>query len=309
VPRRTSVIAIIMLLAVLAGCGGDKAAPDLLSDSSDRPLDVRVSNTRTVGAVEAERLDFAAADGQRVPALFARPLTGRPTGCLIFERGYGSSKEDAIPVWQPAARMGLSTFSLDFRLQGERSVPTKQFDEATTDPAAMEKSLTGNVVDLRRAIDYLSSLPECRGRIAYAGVSLGGVVGSLLAGRDQRVGAAVLMSTSPTMRNTMHTLNTIVPGIKRDPERLARQLSRYDPIKWIPRIAPRPVMLLNGDHDPYVSLAEARQTQAAAREPVVTRIYRGGHDPAAPPAGRGNAAAVFRFLRAWLRDDNGAASG
>jgi fermentation-respiration switch protein FrsA (DUF1100 family) len=306
-PRNFLPVAMLLLLPlVLAGCGGDDHPKDPLSDDSNRPLDVRVLGTRTVGRVDAEKLDFAAADGQRVPSLFARPLDRPNTGCLIFERGFGSRKEDAVPVWQPAAKLGLSTFSLDFRLQGERAVGPKQFDKTTADPAAMEALLTGNVVDLRRAIDYLSSLPECKGRIAYAGISAGAVIGSILAGRDRRVGAAVLMSTSPTIRNSIQTLGKLAPDAERDPARLARRLSPYDPVKWIPRIAPRPVMLLNGEHDPFISIDEARLTQAAARAPAVKRIYAGAHDAAATPAGRKNIASVLRFLRAWLRETSAA---
>jgi pimeloyl-ACP methyl ester carboxylesterase len=307
-PRNFLPIAILLLPVVLAGCGGADRPRDPLSDDSSRPLDVRVSEVRTVGTVEAERLDFAAADGQRVPALFARPLSGHEAGCLIYEGGFRSRKENAIKLWQPAAKLGLSTFSLDMRLHGERAERPKQLDEATGDPAAIEALVTGTVVDLRRAIDYLGSLPECRGRIAYAGVSLGGVIGSILAGRDRRVGAAVLMSVSPTFRNSIHTLGGLIPDVKRDPERLERRLSPYDPVKWIPRIAPRPVMLLHGEKDPFIPMELARQTQAAAREPAVKLIYAGGHDPAAPPAGRKNAAAVLRFLRAWLRGDAGTLS-
>jgi pimeloyl-ACP methyl ester carboxylesterase len=298
-------VTILLLPVVLAGCGGGDRPRDPLSDDSSRPLDVRVSEVRTVGTVEAERLDFAAADGQRVPALFARPLSGHEAGCLIFERGFRSRKEDAVPLWQPMAKLGLSTFSIDMRLHGERAVPPKQFDAVTRDPAAMEALVTGTVVDLRRAIDYLSSLPECRGRIAYAGFSFGGTIGSILAGRDRRVEAAVIMSVPPTWRDMVRIGAVLVPDVKRDPERIVRRLSPYDPVKWIPRIAPRPVMLLHGKNDRIVPIEEGRQTLAAAREPAVKLVYAGGHNPGAPPAGRKNSASIFRFLRAWLRGDAG----
>jgi uncharacterized protein len=307
-PRNVLPIAILLLPVVLAGCGGGDSPRDPLSDDSSQPLDVRVSEVRTVGTVEAERLDFAAADGQRVPALFARPLSGQEAGCLIYESGFRSRKEAAVPLWQPAAKLGLSTFSLDMRLHGERAERPKQLDEATADPAAIEGLVTGTVVDLRRAIDYLTSLPECSRRIAYAGFSFGGIIGSILAGLDPRVGAAVIMSVPPTFGDVIDE----VPKIRRDPERresVRRRLSRYDPVKWIPRIAPRPVMLLNGNKDPIVPIKEGRQTQAAAREPAVKAIYAGGHNPIAPPARRKNAASVLRFLRAWLRGDAGALSG
>jgi cephalosporin-C deacetylase-like acetyl esterase len=296
-----------MAVLLLAGCGGGDHDRDPLSDDSNRPLDVSISEVRTIGPVVAQRLEFTAADGQRVPALFARPLSGHEAGCLIYEGGFGSRKEKAIPLWRPAARLGLSTFSLDMRLHGERGNP-KQLDEARGDPAASEQVVTGTVVDLRRAIDYLTSLPECRSRIAYAGFSFGGIIGSILAGRDPRVGAAVIMSVPPTFRDIMDE----VPNLRRHAERreaVRRRLLPYDPVKWIPRIAPRPVMLLNGNKDPIVPIKEGRHTQAAAREPAVTAIYSGGHNPAAPPAGKKNAASVLRFLRAWLHGDVGALSG
>jgi pimeloyl-ACP methyl ester carboxylesterase len=306
-PRKVVPVAILLLpVVLLAGCGGGERPRDPLSDDSSQPLDVRVSEVRAVGTVEAERLDFAAADGQRVPALFARPLGGPEAGCLIYEGGLGSGKEKAIPLWRPAAKLGLSTFSLDMRLHGERAESGKQLEEATGDAAAIERLVTGTVVDLRRAIDYLSSLPECRDRIAYAGLSFGGTIGSILAGRDRRVKAAVIMSVPPTWRDMVRIMSWLVPDLMRDPEGIERRLSPYDPVKWIPRIAPRPVMLLHGDNDRIVPIEQGRQTQAAAREPSVKLVYAGGHDPAAPPAGRQNGVSVSRFLRAWLHGDAGA---
>jgi fermentation-respiration switch protein FrsA (DUF1100 family) len=211
-----------------------------------------------------------------------------------------------IPLWRPAAKLGLSTFSLDMRLHGERAKSRKQLEEAGGNPAAIQRLVTGTVVDLRRAIDYLSSLPECRARIAYAGFSFGGTIGSILAGRDRRVEATVIMSVPPTWRDMVRIGAVLVPDVKRDPERIVRRLSPYDPVKWIPRIAPRPVMLLHGKNDRIVPIEEGRQTLAAAREPAVKLVYAGGHNPGAPPAGRKNSASVFRFLRAWLRGDAGA---
>jgi uncharacterized protein len=305
-PRNAFSIAITLLAVLLAGCGGGDHDRDPLSDDSNRPLDVSISGVRTIGPVEAERVEFTAADGQRVPALFARPLSGHEAGCLIYEGGFGSRKEKAIPLWRPAAKLGLSTFSLDMRLHGERAKSPKQLEEATRDAADIERLVTGTVVDLRRAIDYLSSLPECRGRIAYAGLSFGGTIGSILAGRDRRVEAAVIMSVPPTFRDMVRIGSVLLPGIKRDPERIERRLSPYDPVKWIPRIAPRPVMLLHGKKDRIVPIEEGRQTLAAAREPALKLVYAGGHNPGAPPAGRKNTVSVFRFLRAWLHGDAGA---
>jgi fermentation-respiration switch protein FrsA (DUF1100 family) len=56
-------------------------------------------------------------------------------------------------------------------------------------------------------------------------------------------------------------------------------LGPYDLERWIGRIAPRPVMLVEGRHDPIVSPADALQLAAAARPPKTVLYFDGGHDP------------------------------
>src|SRR6186997_2350527 len=64
-----------------------------------RPLHAHVSVLERKRDVIVKRVTYAAADGSRVPALFAVPRHGRSLGCLIYQGGVGSRKEAAAAIW------------------------------------------------------------------------------------------------------------------------------------------------------------------------------------------------------------------
>jgi fermentation-respiration switch protein FrsA (DUF1100 family) len=82
-------------------------------------------------------------------------------------------------------------------------------------------------------------------------------------------------------------------------EAAVRTLQPFDVARWVARISPRPVMLVNGKKDPAVPVVDALNLAAAARDPKTVVIHDGGHDPFCPPDG----AAVVRRMRAFLIDN------
>jgi fermentation-respiration switch protein FrsA (DUF1100 family) len=78
-------------------------------------------------------------------------------------------------------------------------------------------------------------------------------------------------------------------------------LRPYDPVNWIAKIAPRPLMLINGRFDPLVTPVDALQLAAAARAPKTVVYFDGGDDPFPPgPSGRAVATQVQNFLSRTL---------
>jgi fermentation-respiration switch protein FrsA (DUF1100 family) len=159
-------------------------------------------------------------------------------------------------------------------------------------------------------LDYLFSRPECRHNIAYMGTSFGGVVGAIFAGQDPRLKAVVLTSIGATFKEAMlhgsdaaqqfPGLPVQVPGAAKNPALLAHAvkiLGPYDPARWVNKIAPRPVMLINGRFDPFVAPADALELAAAASDPKSLLYFNGGHDPfAAGPDQQKVAVQVAEFL-------------
>jgi fermentation-respiration switch protein FrsA (DUF1100 family) len=61
-----------------------------------------------------------------------------------------------------------------------------------------------------------------------------------------------------------------------------RILSPYDPARWVGKIAPRPLMLINGRFDPLVVPSDALELAGAAGDPKTVVYFNGRHDPFAP---------------------------
>ena len=258
------------------------------------PLKVQRSDGGSEGSLRLERITYTSADGTRVPALFAVPTSKPSLGCLVYQGGYGQSKEQFPELRSGAAELGLSTFTIDPRDTGARGSAEKLLAALHT-PEALVTLLVDTVVDVRMGLDYLETRPECHHNIAYLGTSFGGVLGVLLAARDRRIKSVVLTSIGSTFKDAMlfpaeaarhnPAIPVIVPGAATDPALLAHAeqvLSPYDPVKWIGKIAPRPLLLINGRFDPLVAPISALELAAAVGRPSTVLYHNGGHDPFAP---------------------------
>ena len=285
-----------LVLAGSAGCFGADHAPA-------GGVKARTVSSKIEGSVKVERIVYTTFDGTRVPALLAIPRATPPRGCLVWENGLGSRKEDSSSVWPGAAGLGLATFSIDFRYHGERAENPDELERVLRRPARVADLVRGSVSDLARGLDYLDSRPECRHNLGYAGLSLGGMIGTVLSGRDRRVRASVIMSTPPSWRALLRRTDLILPGIEKKPGLLRaalQMLSPLDPERWIGKIAPRPVMVMIGRRDQLVPPAAAREVEAAARDPKLVINYNGGHIPLTGKASARNAGRIGSFLLRYL---------
>jgi cephalosporin-C deacetylase-like acetyl esterase len=253
------------------------------------------------GLVDVHTVTYESSfDGSRVTALVATPRAFASRGCVIWQYGLGSKKEDSSRAWQGLASLGLATVSIDLRYHGARASSPTELEQVIRNPNTIAELVRGTVADLRSAIDYLENQSYCRRNIAYAGVSLGGVIGTILAATDNRVKAAAIIATPGTFRASVTTPDDpLLPGIAHDPVRLRaalRILSPLDPARFIGRVSPRPVLILSGLEDKTVVISNARVLQAAAGQPKTIVDYNGGHDPGSGPAAASNAQAIGSFL-------------
>lgn len=289
--RRLPLLALTAL--AIAGCGGSKH-----SGGSEIP-GAKVVDSNQQGTVTVQRVVYTSFDGTKVPALMSIPLAAPPRGCLIWENGLGSRKENTAPLWDGAGRLGLAVFSIDLRDHGERASSPDELARAVRSPAQLAALVRGTVGDLKSAVNYLEQRPECHRNVAYAGLSLGGMIGSVLSAQDKQVRAVVLMSTPPSWRSLITATDQILPGIEHNPQALQaalRELSPLDPDRFVGQISPRPLLLMIGREDPLVPPAAARKIEAAAREPKAVLNYTGSHIPLTGQAASTNAGRIAQFL-------------
>jgi dienelactone hydrolase len=225
--------------------------------------------------------------GDRVPGHVWLPETGSgPFPTVLLQHGITGSKDaDYIGFAAvPWVRAGAAVVSIDFPLHGTRHSPKLQqlalagLGLAGT-PTAAARDLVRQVVrqsvaDLTRTTDALERFPELdTQRFAFAGLSLGAIIGATWCALDPRPCAAALALAGggfggPTL----------------------------DPALRIARFAPRPLLFVNMRGDRTVSPESTEILYAAAGEPKEIHWFDGDHTEL---AGRGFKL-MWRFLAGHL---------
>lgn len=289
---------LICLVGVTAcGSGAKKIPPPPVKVLTYRPgvlFHVHVARGPREASLRVQLITYSSVDGQRVPALFAIPTANTPLGCVLYQAGLGTNKEAFPQLWRGLGKLRLATFTTDPRNGGARG-SVAEMEAAIKTPQSLLAMVLDTVVDLRVGLDYLETRPECHHNIAYLGTSFGGVVGAIFAGEDTRIKAVVLTSIGPTFKEailvggvvgpTIKGLPVQVPGAATNPALMAQAvkiLGPYDPDKWVAKISPRPLMLVNGRFDPLVLPIDALDIAAAAGNPKTVLYFNGGHNPFAP---------------------------
>jgi len=256
---------------------------------------------------------------QRIPALVCYRRDAPRLPAVLCMPGTPNRKEDLVQpqdlLWRLAGE-GFFAISVDRPYHGERS--------GDPDLAIRRKGLGRvwgeYVYDLSRALDYAQSRPEVdAGRLGMLGLSLGGMEALLLGSLDERLNVAVSVGgqvswapvfeagawrllfggldlTRQLISNGASGTDALAAFRARMPELEVLDASRVAPL-----LAPRPLLLMTGEEDPYVGAAAARHTYEAALP-----AYRaaGAADRldlwVEPGAGHGFTRAMEERAVAWL---------
>jgi dienelactone hydrolase len=211
------------------------------------------------GASAVRQLDFELSSrGDRVPGRLLLPAQHRgPLPLILAQHGFGGAKDADYmdTACLPWVRGGAAVASIDFPLHGEResaklSEQILALFEASSDLSPFEAELwicfvRQAVIDLRRTVEAVAELPEVdAGRIAYAGFSLGTILGTPFCAEETRIRAAALAIGG----------GGIGPVAS-------------DPVGHIPRFAPRPLLFVNASRDETIPRESAEALHEAARSP------------------------------------------
>ncbi len=152
--------------------------------------------------------------------------------------------------------------------------------------------MLGWVHDLSAVIDYISGLEDVdKSRLCLLGSSAGAAVSVYVASNDLRISALATLACpaefgfitdSQRAKATIDHFRSI--GLIRDadfPPSIGEWSANFDkvaPIKWIDKIAPRPLLLVHGDRDDLVPVEHAHRLFEKAGEPKKLVILPGaGH--------------------------------
>ena len=267
------------------------------------PLAPQTAPRPDSAAYKAEQFSFASEAGERVPGVFfksARATDRRPA--VLFLHGTGSRKEEFLALLRTFADRGFATAAIDARHHGARILPAFGPGNAQYFAAMLETYRTGKgrpylydtVWDVMRLVDYLQTRADVDpARIGVMGVSKGGTEAYLAAAVDPRIAAAVPIIGVQGFRWALDNdqwqarVGTFSPPIDRaardegigkvDAAFVRRFYDRvspgiygdYDAGSMLALIAPRPVLVINGDSDARTPLAGVEEAVASAQRSFI----------------------------------------
>lgn len=267
------------------------------------PLAVSIREVNEGTDYELYNFVFDGVPGMPVPTLLALPLDGpRPFPCIIFLHGIGQSKSFLEEIAVPYTREGFAFVSFDQYTRGERKLES---DYPIADALALRRRSALNVIETRRLVDYLVTRSDIdSGRIYLVGASFGAITGATAVAFEPRIAAAVMtygggdldkLLSSAAMKSELGHFHWLVKTF------VAYLTSPSDPVKYIGRVSPRPLLFQNGTHDALISNEAADAFFNAAREPKERTLYASDH----VGLDEENTRAVLQESLDWLKSIDG----
>jgi dienelactone hydrolase len=238
--------------------------------------------------LRTERIEYSSRGDRVRGRLLLPPGGGHAHPLVLLQHGAGGSAESPYleTTGGPWARRGLAVASIDFPLHGaradqklaERLAPLMDATRSGEAPDALLVEFARQaVIDLERALDALAAFDEVdEERMAFAGFSLGAMLGAAFCALDPRPRAAVFALGGGGL------------GCR-----------ALDPASYVGRIAPRPVLFINASSDASVPRAAAEAFFAGAREPKQQIWFDASHEALPGVALK----AMWQFLADHLQID------
>jgi fermentation-respiration switch protein FrsA (DUF1100 family) len=223
-----------------------------------------------------EEVAFKSVDGLTLRGWWI-PAEGslRSQRAVISLHGQGGSMDPDLPNVPPLHAAGFNVLMFDFRAHGrsEGKVSTIGYLER---------------MDLLGAVEFLRQ-KDMR-RIGVLGFSMGGIVAMLATPVCAGIDAVVTDSGPAWLRHAMAVWGTE----RRAPTwlssflawltffatslRLGVNLFEYEPVYWVGKIAPRPILFIQGDKDQYVPPHDFEALYTAAGQgKAAWRVTGAGH--------------------------------
>lgn len=247
----------------------------------------------------AEQFSFASEAGERVPGIFMTSVRFNDRlPVIVLLHGTGSRKEEFLALMRTLADRGFATAAIDARHHGARISPKYGTGNAQYFAAMLETYRTGKgrpylydtVWDVMRLVDYLETRRDVDARrIGLMGISKGGTEAYLAAAADPRIAVVVPIIGVQGFRWALDNdrwqprVGTFAPPVdaaardehvtvdaafvRRFYDRVAPGIyGDYDAGSMLALIAPRPLLVINGDSDPRTPLAGVQQAVAIAQQ-------------------------------------------
>ncbi|MGQ9649923.1 MAG: alpha/beta hydrolase [Phycisphaerae bacterium] len=192
------------------------------------------------------------------------PAENRPSGTVLHLHGNAGNLTGHFQhvAWLPAA--GWNVLCFDYRGYGR---------------SGGRISRQGSIIDANAALDWLLARPEVDpGRIVAFGQSLGGAIGIVLTAQRPEIRGLATDGAFDHYRRVArwHVLRNPVLLVLAWWVPLLMS-GDFNPIDYVARIAPRPVLFIHGTADTVCPAVMARRLYAAAKEPKEICLIAGAN--------------------------------
>ncbi len=210
---------------------------------------------------------------KRVTALLSLPKKGTtPVPLVILMHGLGDHKAvDYVEYGNDLfLKNGFAVLRIDISDHGDRKNDVYDFDLTGDYKYWTRNVISQTVFDLRRAIDFIETRKELdHNRIGYYGISLGGIIGTVFCGVENRIKVPVIALAGGQL-NLLYGENALSSEAK-------DFVSIIEPLNFVEQISPRPFLMLNAKNDEIVPPAMSKLLFYAAKDPKEIIWYDAKH--------------------------------
>ena len=244
-----------------------------------------------------ENVCFPATDGVTLRGWWI-PAQGS-SRAVIFLHGKSGSMDPDVKYAAPLHAAGFNLLMFDFRAHGRS-------DGSVSSLGYLERR------DVLGAVRWATG--QGMRQIGLLGFSMGGVVAMLAApicpdvqavisdGGFARLTTALAQGMRekgipPGLCSSLAWLAVAVTSL-----RVGANLFQFQPVDWVGRISPRPILFVHGERDPYLPMAEFLElTSAAAQPKEVWSVPEAGHRAVDEQFPEEYLTRLQRFLNTHLR--------
>ncbi len=215
-------------------------------------------------------ISYNSVNNNRVTALLSLPESGvKPYPLAIIQHGLGDKKDTDYMILGDSilSSKGFAVFRIDFAMHGERIKKKYKFKGIDY---TLRDAIKQTVFDLRCGLYYLDTRSDIdSARTGYVGISLGGVAGTVFCGVDERVEIPVICIAGGGLR--------AMSGIDGFGDEITSMMAPIEPLNFVGRISPRPILFINAEDDEVIPKPMAMLLHAKADEPKEIIWYESGH--------------------------------
>jgi len=218
-------------------------------------------------------VSYSSIHDKRVTGLLSLPKkTATPLPVIILMHGLGDHKAvDYVEYGNDLfLKNGFAVLRIDISDHGDRKNDFYDFDLTGDYKYWTRNVISQTVFDLRRAVDFIETRKELDyKRIGYYGISLGGIIGTVFCGVEDRIKVPVIALAGGQL-NLLYEENALSSKAK-------DFVSIIEPLNFVKQISPRPFLMLNAKNDEIVPPAMSKLLFNAAKNPKDIIWYDAKH--------------------------------